>query len=96
MVLPARPRVDELIIPGVEQPNVSVALPGLQIAGRSATRRRSACRNLSSIAEVGIDSLCKPQFPERPPPQACRYRAGELRLEEASSIRRPRWLYFMN
>ena len=83
----ARSRVDELIIPGVEQQNVSVALPGHKLL--KTIRNVPAFRvvNLPSIAKAGIDPLLSRNSRQRLRRSLRDYtQQGPLRIDEASSV----------
>lgn len=83
----ARSRVDELIIPGVEQQNVSVALPARKLLKTIRNVPAFRVSNLPSIAETGIDTLLSRNSRQRLRRSMRDYlEQGPLRIDEASTV----------
>lgn len=83
----ARSRVDELIIPGVEQRSVSVALPAYKLLKTIRNVPAFRVTNLASIAEAGFDTLLSRNSRQRLRRSLRDYtQQGPLRIDEASNV----------
>jgi CelD/BcsL family acetyltransferase involved in cellulose biosynthesis len=83
----ARSRVDELIIPGVEQQNVLVALPAYKLLKTIRNVPAFRVANLASIAEAGIDPLLSRNSRQRLRRSLRDYaQQGPLHIDEASNV----------
>lgn len=83
----ARSRVDELIIPGVEQQNVSVVLPARKLLKTIRNVPAFRVSNLPAIAESGIDTLLSRNSRQRLRRSMRDYvEQGPLRIDEASTV----------